>query len=176
MKMCRGLETAMIKAFSFSVLLLCTILLAGCASGVPYRPIGSQSFGSALGYESSRISASTFSVTFRDTGSIEEISDLAMLRAAEVTQQHGYSYFSVIKKEDVSDYHEEKGFVTIAVADVNSDSGLTDTYQDMTTIEGSGGIRLTIQGYKGPPGKLAGQAYRASTMISDLKAKYKVKR
>lgn len=164
----------MIRIASLSALLLSATLLAGCAT-TQYHPLNS-----GVGYESSKISTNTFVVTFKDGGSMGKTQDLAMLRAAELAKENGYSDFSVIGTKDVSETHEEKQLIihndAIASFDDNGDAAviISNTYEEIPVTSGTAGIQLTIQGYKRPPPSSAGNVYHASTVILDLKTKYKI--
>jgi hypothetical protein len=67
-----------------------TLLLAACAT--PYQPDGYTG-----GYSDTQLSDNVFSVTFNGNGYTDphKATDFRMLRAAELTLQHGFKYFVV---------------------------------------------------------------------------------
>src|SRR5258707_3696533 len=73
------------------------MLLCSCAT--PYRPLKNNT-----GYSDTTIASNQFRVTFRgnpDTP-LERAYDFAMLRCAEVTQEHGFSHFAVLDVVNLS--------------------------------------------------------------------------
>lgn len=71
--------------FPFAALLLCS-----CST--PYRPLKS-----GTGFADSQLAPDEFQVRFQGNGhtSSEQVQDFALLRAAQLTLQHGYGWFAV---------------------------------------------------------------------------------
>ncbi len=82
-------------------LLVTALLLGACASsGVDYSPADGPG---AEGYSERAISSDRYSVTFVGDNSTElaTVQDYALLRAAELTVQKDYDYFSVASRETI---------------------------------------------------------------------------
>jgi hypothetical protein len=75
-------------------LLLAAFCLCSCAT--PYRPVAS-----GTGFTDKQLQDDLFQVSFQGNGqtSSQQVQDFALLRAAELTLQHGFSYFAV---EDIT--------------------------------------------------------------------------
>lgn len=79
-----------------------SLILLGCALG---ELVGcattSQPMGFSGGYSDLQLSGDTFQVTFQGNGytSRERVTDLLLLRAAELTVEQGYAYFIVVGRE-----------------------------------------------------------------------------
>lgn len=76
-----------------AITLSAALALAGCAT--PYK-----SDGILGGYSEQQLAEDVFRVTFGGNGytSTQRAQDFAMLRAAELTLQHGYKYFAVLNE------------------------------------------------------------------------------
>jgi hypothetical protein len=91
-----GLLIAMTKGECMKYLaILMIVFIAGCASS--YQPNGISG-----GYSEIRLADDTYKVSFRGNGytSAEKATDLAMLRAADLTLMNGYRYFVVVDSSD----------------------------------------------------------------------------
>ena len=73
--------------------LCAVVLLSGCATSY-------KSSGFAGGYSDTQLSPDSFRVMFRGNAytSPEKMQDFALLRAADVVQQHGFTCFAVVKE------------------------------------------------------------------------------
>lgn len=71
------------------------LALAGCATPTRYAPAMSPS---DVGYHETQIEPERYRVTFHGGSGADaaRVNDLALLRAAELTLQHGYDWFRVI--------------------------------------------------------------------------------
>ena len=81
--------------------LVCVASLVGCAipyHAAQYRAVGP--FGG--GYEELQLSENVFRVSFDGNSYTDkrEAADYALLRSAEVAQQHGFSFFAVVDAEN----------------------------------------------------------------------------
>ena len=67
-----------------------------CSCATPYRPLKS-----GTGFSEAQLAADVFQVSFQGNGQIstEDVQDYALLRASQLTLQHGFSYFAV---EDIT--------------------------------------------------------------------------
>lgn len=70
------------------------IMLGACSTSY-------QSVGFTGGYEDTRLDENVFSISFRGNAytSGQRAQDFALLRAAELTLQHGYKYFAIINSD-----------------------------------------------------------------------------
>ncbi len=80
--------------FPIAVLL---VFVAGCAT--PYRPARGGD-----GYQDSALAPDEFGVSFKGNGetSPQQANDFALLRASQVTLEHGFHYFAVIDVTNTS--------------------------------------------------------------------------
>jgi hypothetical protein len=69
------------------------LLLAGCASTPTYGPAGSSGFG----YSEQAIEANRYRVSYKARSPVEA-EDGALRRAAELTRQQGYDFFTVTSR------------------------------------------------------------------------------
>lgn len=82
------------------ILILTTMLLAGCASQPDYREATKGGFG----YTESKYSDTQYRVQFKARGTDKgKAMDYAMLRAAELTLAQGYDWFLVTDRETLVD-------------------------------------------------------------------------
>ena len=154
-----------------------SLLLMSCAT--PYQKRGTDSSG---GHQFKRLSENTFAVGFSGNGFTQpkRASDFAMLRAAEVTLEHNYRYFSILGEEDRSStelIHSGGTAYTTGTAytygGYGSYSGIT-TYTPSTTPVYKPGTMLTIRCYDRKPGGHAGQVYDAKQLRESMRAQYKL--
>lgn len=71
------------------------LLVAACASLAPYGP---QMGASGQGYSEQRIESDRWRVTYRGVGDPAPVADFALLRAAELTLEHGDDWFEVTQR------------------------------------------------------------------------------
>lgn len=78
---------------------LIIIVVGLCSCATPYRPAKS-----GKGYSDSQISTNEFEASFRGNGQTDlaRATDFVLLRAAQVTLQHGFSHFSVMDVTNTS--------------------------------------------------------------------------
>jgi hypothetical protein len=155
------------------------LLLAGCAT-VPYgRDTG---YG---GYTDGPVEKNLYRVVYTSPGGLDDsqISDLALLRAAEVSRDHGYPWFSVVRAD--------KGYTTRAA--LNAYPGVyTGYYSRPVWVSGpssyvyngwdpyfASGVAIParyeefyIRGYTRQAAD--GTSYRADAVITNLRARYQL--
>jgi hypothetical protein len=71
------------------------LALAACASLAPYGP---QSASGGQGYAEQRIESDRWRVTYSGVGAPAPVADLALRRAAELTEANGYDWFEVVQR------------------------------------------------------------------------------
>ena len=95
------------RAFRPSGVNFCLFLALSllCSCSTPYRPMKN-----GAGYSDQQAATNEFRVAFQGDGntSLEKVYDFAMLRAAEVTRQHGFSHFAVIGADNTSSVQKYK--------------------------------------------------------------------
>jgi hypothetical protein len=76
------------------VVVLLALFLSACAT--PY-----QEMDFAGGYSETQLSENTFNVRFQGNGftTAERVSDLALLRCAEVCMEHGFGFFVITERQ-----------------------------------------------------------------------------
>jgi hypothetical protein len=152
----------------------------GCAT--PYRPMKA-----AQGFADTQIAADEFRVTFQGNGQTkpEEVSDFALLRAAQLTLAHGFAYFTV---EDVTNLSSARPYLARQQfhSDYPPNMGLPpptpggyDPYSSGYIIEYDEpavyyrpGTRLLVKCFRTRPEK--GFAYDAAALEQSLRQKYRL--
>lgn len=83
--------------FRHAFLVTAIVALAACASSPTYSPAASQG---AAGYSDTPIESNRYFVTYRAEGAADAqlLQDFALLRAAELTVQHGRDWFWVDRR------------------------------------------------------------------------------
>lgn len=157
------------------------VLVAACAT--PYLPAKG-----GKGYEDSQVAADEFRVSFQGNGqaSSQQANDFALLRAAQVTREHGFGYFAVIditntssarpyiqRQQFHSDYPPYLGLPPPAF-------GGYDPYQfgyiveyEQPQVYYRPGIRLLIRCFAGRPDKPF--TYDAAALEQSLKQRYGIR-
>lgn len=157
--------------------LLLVLVLAGCAAmgraltGAsapnPYGPDGMRG-----GWSQTRVAADRFLVFFMGTWSDEErVSDLGMLRAAELTLEHGFSTFNVLS-ESLYVEGTDRGRGVPLGGTRSGESGVSVSLRSQSDRLTS--MRL-IQVLEEPPGDVE-TAHDARTVFDALTAKYDISR
>lgn len=116
-------------------LLLLAVLVSGCATA--YGPSG---FGG--GYTDTMLQADVFKVSFRGNGftDAERVSDFALLRAAELTINHGFNYFIIVdNKEATSTAYAAMPSQSYTTGNYNAYSG---QYSANTRYMGGGAVPI----------------------------------
>lgn len=151
------------------VLLLTAVFMfvTGCATGYHER-------GLSGGYSETALSPRIYSVSFKGNGytGSDRAAELALLRAAEITIDKGFTHFTVIDKASAS-----------SIASLNSHANSSFSSTAYGTSYGSAQTRTTavrkpssnmtvyLMGAEAPE-----WAYDANFLIRSLSGKYKVKR
>ena len=109
----------------FLIILLASLLLAaGCATQTPYKPAAERG---DEGYTETRLGESRYRITFvgnTQTDS-ETVKDYALLRAAELTLQKGYTWFQVVERET-----DKKNNSATTLSGGFGSAGHTSVYRD----------------------------------------------
>lgn len=170
----------------FLCLVVLSVVFAGCASVTPYQGIGNNKEG---GYSATQHSDDSYSVTYQGTeySQPEQVYDYALLRSAELTVECGYAYF-VITSGDVRNqntYRYNPGMPASRDTEYRTSplgTPYTYTAYSPATAGHSYQIKIpaytfTIKMYKEKNAVRApwGQVQEAAPLISQLKAKYKLK-
>jgi len=159
----------------FNQLFLFAILLTSCAT--PYQPL---SFSG--GYNSVALDSNIFKVSFRGNGdtSGERAEDFALLRSAEITIKNGYKYFSIMDKNNSTDYSSfTTPANTITTANSYGYGGVTSFQANSTTYGGQNFLiskpsaTNVIKCFKEKP---EGQdlIFDAAFLIKSIKSKYQL--
>lgn len=78
----------------FAQIIICTGLLAGCASTSKNGNFG-PAYGSDFGYRNTQIQKDHFRISYTSRDAYES-RDFALLRAAQITTNEGYSHFKIL--------------------------------------------------------------------------------
>lgn len=99
------------SARAAAALALPLLLLAACQTGPAYRPRGP---GETVGYTDRQISATRYRVTFAGSSGSrrEDVEDYLMRRAAEVTVEAGYDYFTFDDRDTEARTYYRTTFLT----------------------------------------------------------------
>ena len=161
--------------------LLLSIALVGCAT--PYRPIKA-----GTGFSDKRIAPDEFEVGFQANGqtSPQQASDFALLRAAEITLENGFTCFAVVDITNTSSakvYTARQRFYSDyppAVGLPPPSPGLFDSSRfgyiveyDRPGVFYRPGERLLIKCFKSKPEKPF--TYEARELKQSLTQKYKIR-
>lgn len=71
------------------------LTLAGCATLAPYGP---QTAQTSQGYSEYRLESTRWRVTYNGVGAPGPVTDMALLRAADLTLEQGYDWFEVTQR------------------------------------------------------------------------------
>ena len=154
------------------------IFVAGCAT--PYQKIGTDSTG---GHMYRRLGKDTFTVSFLANGftAPKRAVDFALLRAAEVTLEHGFLCFTIIGEEDLSSRETfQSGGTAYTTGTAKSYGGYTTysgttTYTPTETSVYKPGSEIAIHCFTDVPGDHAGMVYFAEKVKTELRTKYLIK-
>jgi hypothetical protein len=158
------------------------LVLILCSCGTPYR-----SMKNGTGFADSQIAPDQFSISFHGNGqdTAEKVADFALLRAAQLSLSHSFSYFAVMDVTNTSsarEYTQRQQFHT----DYPPSMGLPppsvggyDPYRfgyiveyQQPSIYFRPGTRFVIQCFKTRPEKPF--SYEAAALEKSLKRKYKL--
>lgn len=147
-------------------------LLSSCAS--TYSPKGMFN-----GYSDVRLGENIFQVSFQGDGydSRERVTDLSLLRSAEVALQNGFAYFVIASMADNSSgatYVTPTTTQISATAVGNSAYGTATTYGGQSFFITYPNTTNIIVCFKEKP-NIQGLVYEASFVMASLKAKYSIK-
>jgi len=149
--------------YQLGFLLLGAIVLSGCATG--YGPSGFSG-----GYSDSMLQSDMFRVTFKGNGHTdsETVSDYALLRAAELTINHGYNYFVIADAKDST----STGYAAVPgqVRTTGNYNAYTGGY--IVPIE-KARSSIVIKCFVEDP-NAGGVAFKARELSRNLKSKYKI--
>jgi hypothetical protein len=145
----------------------CALLLAGCATGY-------HATGFSGGFSEDQLGENVFQVSFRGNGhtSSERAADLALLRSAEVSAEHGFPFFAIV--DGVSDTRTS-GYTTpttttgSATVIGNTVSGSSTTTGGQTYTIRKPSTKNTIVCYKDKPNSVA---FEATYVIASIRQKY----
>jgi len=137
---------------SVSLLLL---MLSGCSAGYHQKGLLSSS-----GYSETRLGENVFQINFegKSRHNSEQVTDLNLLRAAEVTLKHGYSYFVLLQTSDSPDSH-----IFDEEPDVSVSTDQDNPLHTATTIILCSNIKPDIS---------HGKVYKAEVVAAAIRKKY----
>lgn len=147
-------------------------LLASCASTYSQK-------GMFNGYSDVRLGENIFRVSFQGDGydSRERVTDLSLLRSAEVAVQHGFAYFVIASMADNS---SSATYVMPKTTQLSTTTVGATAYGTATTYGGQSffitypNTTNTIVCFKERP-NIQGLVYEASFVMASLKVKYDIK-
>lgn len=158
------------RSFVGSVLVL---LISGCAT--PYQPTGLTG-----GFTESQLDTNVFRVTVNGNGSTtpERAEEMALLRSAELTLQHGFTHFAI------ADGRSRSEVITIDTPAQAATTGTISTYGNMSFLNAksriTGGDSFsvvkpstsnTIVCFKGKP-QISALVYDARLIMNSIGPKY----
>lgn len=156
-------------------LLLLPLALAAYGCATSYQPNGFSG-----GFSETQLGENIFRVSFRGNGYTrgERASDFALLRSAEIAQEHGFSHFVVVQsadRESLSSYTTPTQSYTTgnayAVGNTAYGSARTTTYGGQTHITSAPSTVNTIVCFKEKP-QTNGLVFDAQFVQKSLKQKY----
>ena len=141
-----------------------------------------QSSGATGGFQNQRISTNQFLVDFAGNGftSKKKTNDFALLRAAEITKEYQFNYFTIEGDRDLSRSERHySGSTSRTTGYLNSYgssasySGYTTTTPQVTNIY-KPGSQLRIKCYVNKPTGHVGRIFTADQVIVEMKSKHKI--
>ena len=129
---------------SLSTIVLCGCLITACSGSHKATQL------SQAGYSEIRSHQNQFVIDFTGAGmtSIEKVEEYALMRAAEATLAHGYNYFRVERKQDLS---KKKSIKSVSGNDLAEFSLFQAEKKRKSIEEVSPSVRLYIKCYKDDP-------------------------
>jgi hypothetical protein len=147
------------------------LVLGGCAAG--YRPDGPFNGGVGGGYEESWRAPDRVQVHFRGNAfnTPMQVQEMALLRAAELGRNHGYTHFVLLDERNATTYGvmPQQSTTTGAI-------GSTGNFRAVTTTDGGGsiarpGATILVQ-FVNSPGSAA-NVYSIEFIESTIGSKYR---
>lgn len=137
------------------------LLVAGCATQTPYKPAEARD---KEGYTETRLGENRYRISFVGNSATpaETVKDYALLRAAELTLQEGYSWFSVAERDK-----DEKQRASTSVGTGFSTPGFTSVYQRCGVLRCQTAVSYT-------PGFSTGFGVSSTTTTSSYKYSFEV--
>lgn len=144
-----------------ALLTLALVLVAGCATQTPYKPAEARD---KEGYNETQLGENRFRVTFvgNNVTPAETVKDYALLRAAELTLQEGYSWFSVAERDK-----DEQQRSSTSLGTGFSVPGYTTVYQRCGVLRCQTAVSST-------PGFSTGIGVASTTTSSSYKYSFEV--
>jgi hypothetical protein len=158
------------------LIVLAALLLNACAT--EYQP---QSFTG--GFSETRLGENVWEVSFKGNGYTgrDRASDFTLLRSADVALQHGYRYFVVVNRSDLTrtgTYTQPTTSYTTANATAYGNTAYgtatTNTYGGQTFNIVAPGLSNTIMCFKDKP-DVQGLVFDAQYLSASIKSKYGMK-
>ena len=130
------------------------------------------------GYEELQLSENMFTVSFRGNGYTrkQRAIDFCLLRCAEITENHGYKYFTIVdQRNDIENSSYTTPSSSVTTGTVNSYGGInayTTNYGGQTYNISRPSASNTILCYKEKPRQ--GIAYNTDFLIKSISEKYQI--
>lgn len=156
----------------FAKIAVILFLLFGCAT--PYQP---QESAYGYGYSETQLAENIFSVRFigSNTDSAPVVSDYALLRAAEVTLEHGFTHFGIVDSKNQTKISSVTvPATTVYTPNVYTGTTTISTYGGGTYIISAPQSFYTIVCYKGKPEDDKGVVFDAAFLKDSLRKKYEL--
>ena len=150
-----------------------TVALSACATN--YQPNGFTG-----GFSETQVDENVFLISFRGNGftSAERASELVLLRAAELTSKHGYSYFVIADFANTASQYTHRTPTTYNTTSQPTAYGNTAFGQSTTIAKGGDTYNVakprasrTVVFYKDKP-EGQGLVYSSNFILESLGAKY----
>ena len=147
--------------------LLSALTLAACATS--YAP---QSLLSDGGYTETRVGVNVWEVNFEGNSFTEHDAavDMALLRSAELMEQHGFQYFVAGGSELSEDIGVESETSTVHTAILGMTTR-TEVQDGEQSIESAPSVTTLVAGFEEKP-DCPGPVYRTASVLKLLREKY----
>lgn len=123
----------------FLQIIICTGLLAGCASTTKNGNFG-PAYGSDFGYRNTQIQKDHFRISYTSRDAYES-RDFALLRAAQIARNEGYSHFKIIG----GDYYDNGPNILSAGIGIGLGGGY---YNSSNLAIGVNDVARAVEGHK----------------------------
>ena len=163
------------------ILLVIAMALTGCSTDYQRKGF------TGHGYSTTQLSEKTFIVNFKGNSatSEERVNDFTLLRASEITMQHGYTYFRILenqrdkqkskhtdgsidKSTDVHSINHGNNTFTHGHASVEEDTDFDSHTYELVEVTYS----KTIECLESKP--TTGRVYNAQIIAKSIRAKYDI--
>lgn len=161
------------KKLSALVVFLVVAVLAGCAVDRGYHAALNED---DYGYLETKIQEDTYSIQYRgsDAHSVQRVADFALLRAAEITLEKGYRYFTVTGGQYNSE-NKTQTYASVGAGQFYPGYGWVGAYPVWQTFSSNYPVAfLMVHLFKDKPDNTPLSVFNAQEVKTNLRAHYRL--